>query len=126
MSHRIQELTIESKLTRGSRGVQFLLYLLEVPSASLNFLYLLEVPSASLRVLRSSKPFKDFSRAQSLRLRLFKSVLLVQNPNLPLRRKAQEVWTVDRVRLGVFEMSVCVIEPALIAKQLRQVVMNPK
>jgi len=61
-----------------------------------------------------------------LRPRLFKSVLLVPNPGMLLHHTTQGVRVISCVQLGVFNMSLCVVEPALIAKQHRQVVMRPK
>ena len=38
----------------------------------------------------------------------------------------QVVCVISRMRLGVFNMSLCVVEPALIAKQRREFVMSRK
>ena len=110
----LQELTIESQLTRGNRIIQFLSY---VP----------EEPSTILQVLRSPKLLKNLGGAQSLGPRFFKPALLVPNPGLQLHRTAlQVVGAVDRVRLGLFNVSLCVVEPAFAEKQHRQGTMNPK
>jgi hypothetical protein len=77
-------------------------------------------------ILHSPKLLINVGGAQSLRLGVFKSVLIVQNQGSQLHRKTEVVCAVDRVRRGVFDVSVCVVEPAFVAKQLRQFVMNPK
>ena len=98
---RLQELTIGG---RDNRGVQFLLYIAEELST------VLHVP-------RSPKLVVNIDCAQSLRLRFFKSVLPVPNHDLLLHRVTQMVWAIDRVRLGAFDVRLCIVEPAFTAKQ---------
>jgi hypothetical protein len=50
----------------------------------------------------------------------------VPNPGLLLHRVTQVECAIGRVRLGMFNMSLCVVEPAFIAKQPCEFVMNPK
>ena len=52
-----------------------------------NFLYIQEEPPTALHTLRSPKLLKSVGGVQRLGPRLFKSVLIVQNPSLQLYRK---------------------------------------
>ena len=61
-----------------------------------------------------SKLLVNISSTQSLGLRLFEPVLLVQNPSLHLHRISLVACVIDRVRLGAFDVSLCVIEPAFV------------
>jgi len=111
----LRKLTIEARLTRGHRVIRFL-----------GPLDPLEESSAPLQNLRSPELLIDIGSTRSLRPRLFEPVLLGPNPSPQLHRATQFVCVVDRVRLGLFDVSVRVLEPAFIEKQVRQVVMNPK
>ena len=82
--YHLYELTVEVGLARGNHGVQFLLYLPEELSTVLHVLY-------------SPKLVVNVGRAQSLGLRLFKSVLLIPNRGLQLHRITQEVCAIDHV-----------------------------
>ena len=106
----LQELTNRG---RSNQGVQFLFY---HP----------EELSAVLHVRRGPKLAVNFGRAQSLGPRVFKPVLPVQNMGLQARHTTQKVYVIDRVRLGVFEVRLRVVEPPFSAKQDRQFPMNPK
>ena len=83
LRHR-DELTIDVWLTRGNRDVQLLLY---TP----------EEFSALLQAFCGSKLLVNIGGAEDLRHRLLRSVLAVPDPSLPLHRKTQEVWVIDRV-----------------------------
>ena len=53
-------------------------------------------------------------------------MLRSQKRSLQIHRASQVVCVVDRVRLGLFNMSVCIIELAFPGKQARQGEMGPK
>ena len=89
-------------------------------------LYIPEELSTAFHILCHPKPVENIDCTLSLRLSLPKPTLPVPNLGLQLYRTTQVVCVIDHVQLGVFEMSLCVAEPAFIAKQLRQFTMNPK
>ena len=114
--HHLQELTIKYRISTDQRRL----------GRSLCFFDPLEEHSTIFHILRNPELLVDVDRAQSFRSRLFKSMLLVPISSLLLHRITQEVYTIVRVRLGVFNVGLCIVEPAFIAKQPRQFVMDPK
>ena len=63
---------------------------------------------------------------QSLRLCLFEHALLIPNISLQFHRTTQIVQIVDCMRLGTFDVSVCIVKPIFAERQLRQVEMVPE
>ena len=61
---------------------------------------------------------------QGLGPRPFEVVLLVPNMGLQLQHITQVVCAIDRMRLDTHDVGVCVIGPAFIANQTRQLVMS--
>jgi len=53
-------------------------------------------------------------------------MLFIPKLSLQPGRTSQKVCIVGRVRLGLFNMGVCVVEPALVGKQDRQEEMSPE
>jgi len=82
--------------------------------------------STVLHIPLSSVFLKHLDRAQGFGFCPFKPALLTPNPCLQLHRASQVVWAVVRKRLGVSEVSICVVEPVFVEKQSRQGVTNPK
>ena len=99
-------------MTRGNCGVQF-------------FLHTPEERSTALHMTRNYKLLVDIRGTQSLGPRLFEPCCLYQTLAC-IFITIQVVCAIGRVRLGAFDVSACVIKPAFIAKQTRQLVMNPK
>ena len=99
------------------------------PGRSSNFRRLLDMPEQGFAVLRKPlgpESLKDLECTPGPRRRILKPVLSIINLSLHKYRATQHVWTIDRVRPGLFDVSVRVVEIVFIAKQLRQVVMDPK
>ena len=83
--------------------------------------------STILRILSRSPEFlKSIGSTQDLDLCFFETALLTQNLGLQCHCVAQPVRVINSVRLGMFDVGVRVIEPALAGNQLRQEVMGPK
>jgi len=82
--------------------------------------------SSFFHTVRSPKLLEYTEKAQCLRFRLFNHVLLIPKSSLQPRRASQKVCVVNRVRPGLFNMSVCVVEPAFPGKQACQEGMNPE
>ena len=67
-----------------------------------------------------------FQILRSLGLCLFENALAIPKSGLQPHRTSQDVWVVDHVQLGAFDVSLCVVELAFPSKQLRQGVVNPE
>ena len=100
------------------------------PSRSSRLLYRLfditEEISAFLQIHRSPDLFKNINSTQSLQPRFSEPVLLIQKASLEPHRASHEVRDIYRVQLGTFNMSMRVVEPAPVEKQLRQAIIVPK
>ena len=103
--YHLQELTVETGLIRGSQGVQCLLYSLDESSTALHALC---IPKIAVGV----------SRANTLGPRLFKPVLPIPNCGLHLHRSTQEACVMGRVRLGAFNVNLCIVGPVFTTKQV--------
>ena len=86
----------------------------------------LEVRSTTLRIFRSPKFLKRINSTRNLRPRLSKPVLFMPQPRPQVHRVRQTIWSIDRVRLGVFSTAMGVVESLFGEKQLRQGVIDPK
>ena len=75
--------------------------------------------SAFLQAPRGPELLVDVSGAQSCGSRLFKSALFAPQCSLHLHSVTREVCGIDRVWLGMFNVSLCVVEPALLENQAR-------
>ena len=64
--------------------------------------------------------------AQRLGARLFKPVLSIPNPSLLIHRPGQKVRVVDRVRFGALDVSLSILEFALLVKHVCQGEIYPK
>lgn len=78
-----------------------------------------ELPNA-LRIIRGPELLKYLDSAQGFGFCLFESVLSTPRLSLHPHHMSQNVcvMVVDRVRLGIFEVSVRVAKPAFIGKQV--------
>lgn len=63
---------------------------------------------------------KDFDCAQNLGHCLFEPVLSIPNPGVQLHRTTKVECMINRVRLGLFEVRVRVVELVFITKEFRQ------
>lgn len=86
----------------------------------------LEELSTALQVFCSPKIFENVRCAQKLGPRLLKTVLVIPDPSLELHRTTQTVCAIRRVRLGAFDVNICIIESASVEKKPRQGIINPK
>ena len=84
------------------------------------FLNLLERILAALHILCSAEVLKDLDRTQRLSFCLHELMLLPPNRSLSLDRAAQVVQVIGSVKLELFDVSVCIIEPFLIEEYQRQ------
>jgi hypothetical protein len=77
---------------------------------------LLEESSAVLYFLHGPKPLVNIGSVQNRGPRLFELSLPIPKPGLLPHHKTQTVRVANRMGLGMFDLSVRVIEPALIEK----------
>ena len=86
-----------------------------------------ELPN-TLRVVHGPELLERIESTQRFGSRLFEFMLSMPKPCLLPHRtsKKERVMIVDRVQLGVLNVSVCVVKPSFIGKQLRQGEMNTR
>src|SRR6266478_4981972 len=82
--------------------------------------------STVLRISRGPEFLEQADSVQSPRPRLFESVLPKPKHSLAPCSTTQIVRIIDRVRLGAFDVNVCVIESALAGKYVRKEEKDPK
>ena len=87
--------------------------------------YLEKSPAALCRGL-IPELFKDLDCVQSLECCFLKLVLSIINPSLQFGRLAHGVCIIDRVRLGLFDVSECIVKLVFLEVQKRQEVMSQK
>lgn len=100
-----------------------------VKSYSLVMASFFDIPeelSTVLHTLHNPNLPINVDSAQCFRLCLLKPGLSIPNSSLQLHCAAQRIWVIDRVQLGMFNMSVCLVKPLFTESQPRQGVMNPK
>jgi len=65
--------------------------------------------------LHNTKFFEHTNKAQRLRFRLFKPVVIIRRPGVQMHLAARKVCVVDYLQLGVFEhVSMSVVKSALL------------
>ena len=72
--------------------------------------------SADLQFLRCPSFLMDIGGTQRLRFGIYEPALPTQKPSLEIHCAGYEVRDIYRMRLCTFDMSVRVIEPALVEK----------
>ena len=82
--------------------------------------------SSAFCITRGPELLKHTKSTQCLRFRLFKNMSFIPDPGLQMRPASQKVYVVDRVCLGTPDVGVCVVEPPMPKKQVRQHEMNLK
>jgi hypothetical protein len=82
---------------------------------------LLEEVPGGLCVVRGPELLEDLERMQGLRFRVFKPVFLTLNISLHVHCVTHVVRIIDSVRFCLFDVGVCMVEFAFIAKQVCQV-----
>ena len=78
---------------------------------------LLEGLSSDLCIMRGPELLEYIEGVQRLGPRFFKPALLIPNPSLLMHRETQKVRVVDRVRLGMFNVRLCLLELSFVEKQ---------
>ena len=118
-SHNFRELTIRIQFTVGIRSIR--------GSRVLHLLFdIAEEGPAKFQVRRCPELFINIGGTQSLRPCFSESVLPTPNHSLEIHWATCEVCAIDRVRLGMFNVSLRITELALVGKQLYQAVIDPK
>ena len=67
-------------------------------------------------IIRGPELLEHAKSAQCLRSRLFEHMLSIPKSSLQPRRASQKICVIDRVQLGLFNMSMCVVEPSFPGK----------